>query len=381
MTFELSEEHRLLRNSVREFAEQEIAPLAEQLDVSGEFPHEIFRKMGELNLLGIPVPEEYGGAGLDTLANSIAVEEIARVDGATALGVAAHVGLGISPILAFGTEAQKKKYVPALATGKMLGAFGLTEPNAGSDAGSTQTTAVADGDSYVVNGSKMYCTNGGHAGVINFTAVTDKSLGTKGITSFIVERGTKGLVIGKKEDKLGMRSSDTRVVAFEDMRLHRSQMLGELNQGFVNFLKTLDGGRITIGALALGLAVGAYERALKYAKERKQFGKPIAEHQAIAFKLADMVVGIEAARHLVYHAAMLKDAKKPFKLDASIAKLFASEMSTRVCDDAIQVHGGYGYVRDYQVERFYRDAKLCEIGEGTSEIQRLVISREILKEN
>ncbi len=381
MDFELSEDHRLLRETVRDFAEKEIAPIAERLDVTGDFPHDVFRRMGELSFLGIPVPEEYGGAGLDTLANCLLVEEIARVCGSTALGIAAHVGLGISPILNFGTEEQKQKYLPDLAGGRLLGAFGLTEPNAGSDAGSTQTTARRDGEHWVVNGSKMYCTNGGHAGVINFTAVTDRSKGTKGITSFIVERGTQGLVIGKKEEKLGMRSSDTRVVAFEDMRLHRSQMLGEENRGFVNFLKTLDGGRITIGALALGLAVGATERALKYAKERKTFGRPIAEHQAIAFKLADMAVGIQAARHLIFHAAVLKDAGKPFKKEASMAKLFSSEMATRVCDEAIQIHGGYGYVRDYQVERLYRDAKLCEIGEGTSEIQRLVISREILRES
>jgi alkylation response protein AidB-like acyl-CoA dehydrogenase len=379
MAFEFTEDQKLLRDTVREFAEGEIAPRAEELDVKGEFPLEIFQKLGDLNLLGIPVPEKYGGAGLDTVSNCLCVEELARVDGATALGVAAHVGLGISPILAFGSEEQRQKYLPDLASGKMLGAFGLTEPNAGSDAGSTQTTAVAAGDGFVVNGSKMFCTNGGYAGVINFTAVTDRARGTKGITSFIVERGTKGLVIGKKEDKLGVRSSDTRVVAFEDMRLPRSQMLGELNKGYVNFLITLDGGRITIGALALGLAVGAYERALKYAKERKTFGKPIAEHQAIAFKLADMEVGITAARHLVYDAARLKDQGRPYKREAAIAKLFASEMAMHVCDDAIQVHGGYGYVRDYQVERFYRDAKLCEIGEGTSEIQRLVIAREILK--
>ena len=374
----------MIRETVRGFVAEHVAPKARAIDTSCEFPEDTFRAMAELGLLGVPFPEEYGGAGMDNLAQAIVIEELARECGSTALTVAAHVSLGTFPIYAFGTEEQKRRWVPKLASGEIIGAFGLTEPGAGSDAQGIRTTAVRDGNDFVVNGSKMYCTNGGYAGTIVFTAITGrKATGRPEITAFVVEAGTRGLVVGKQEKKLGMRASDTRMIHFEDCRVPVANVLGgeaQIGVGFSNFMKTLEGGRIGIGALGVGCAAGALERALPYAKDRVAFDKPIAEHQGVAFKLADMAMWIEAARHLVYHAAMLKDAGKPYAREASMAKLFGSEIGTMACDHAIQVMGGYGYTRDYEVERLYRDAKLCEIGEGTSEIQRLIISRSLIRD-
>ena len=374
----------MIRETVRGFVKDAVAPRAKDIDASCEFPMEAMRRMADLGLLGVPFPEEYGGAGMDNLAQAIVIEEVARHCGSTALTIAAHVSLGTFPIYAFGTEEQKRRWVPKLASGQILGAFGLTEPGAGSDAQGIRTTAVRDGNDFVVNGSKMYCTNGGYAGTIVFTAITGKKDGGRpAISAFVVEKGTPGLVIGKQEHKLGMRASDTRMIHFEDCRVPIANLLGgeaQLGDGFANFMKTLEGGRIGIGALGVGCAAGALERALPYAKDRVAFDKPIAEHQGVAFKLADMAMWIEAARHLVYHAALLKDAGKPYAREASMAKLFGSEIGTKACDHAIQVMGGYGYTRDYEVERLYRDAKLCEIGEGTSEIQRLIISRSLIRD-
>jgi butyryl-CoA dehydrogenase len=380
----LQEHHHMLRETVRDFVAKVVAPKAREIDRTCEFPTEAVKGLAELGLLGAPFPEDYGGAGMDNLSQAIVIEEIARHCGSTALTVAAHVSLGTFPIFAFGTEAQKRRWVPKLATGEVIGAFGLTEPDAGSDAQATKTTAVRDGPEWVVNGAKMYCTNGTYAGTIVFTAATGRDPdGRKQITAFVVERGTPGLVLGKLEKKLGMRASDTRMIHFEDCRLPAENVLGgeeQVGVGFRKFMQTLDGGRIGIGALGLGIAQGALDRAVPYAQQRHAFGGPIAGQQGVAFKLADMATWIEAARHLVYHAALLKDAGKPYARQASMAKLFASEIGTRCADEAIQVLGGYGFVREYDVERLYRDAKLNEIGEGTSEIQRLVISRSLLRE-
>ena len=380
----LTEDHQMIRESAREFIAERVKPIAQQIDTSHEFPAENIKALGELGFLGVPIPEQYGGMGMDNVAQSILVEELGRHCGSTALTVAAHSSLGTIPILAFGTEAQRQRFVPRLASGEILGAFGLTEPDAGSDAQGIRTTAVRDGDEFVVNGSKMYCTNGTHAHVITFTAITgEKPGGRKEITAFVVEKGTPGLVLGKLEKKLGMRASDTRMIFFEEMRIPLENVLGgpeQIGVGFRNFMKTLEGGRIGIGALGLGCGLGSLERALDYAKQRESMGKAIINHQEIGFKLADMAVECEAARHLVYHAAMLKDAGKPYGREAAMAKLFASEIGSRCADRAIQILGGYGYTREYDVERIYRDAKLNEIGEGTSEIQRLIISRSLLKD-
>jgi butyryl-CoA dehydrogenase len=377
---ELTEEKRMLRDMVRDFAENELKPIAAQLDEEQIFPHDIVKKMGELGLMGIPFPESLGGAGMDYLAYTIAVEEIARVCGSTALTLAAHISLGCSPIYDFGTDEQKKKYLPHLCTGEWLGAYGLTESQAGSDAGATQTTAVLSGDHYVLNGSKQFCTNGSYAQTVVASAVTDKTKGSRGISCFIVEAGTPGFTVGKKENKLGCRGSDTASLHFEDCKVPKENLLGKEGEGFKQMLTTLDGGRISIAAMALGLGVGAYEAALTYAKERKQFGRPITKFQSTQFKLADMLTQIEAARHLTYWASVLKDQGRPYIREAAMAKLFASETASRVSLQAIQIHGGYGYTRDYPVERMFRDNKLTEIGEGTSEIQRIVIARTILHE-
>ncbi len=374
----LTEEQQMLRQMVREFAENEVAPLAETIDAEERFPHETIEKMAELGLLGVCYPEEYGGAGMDNLSYIIAVEELSRVCASTGITLAAHISLGVGPISLFGTEEQKQKFMPALCSGEKLGAFGLTEPNAGSDAGGTETTAVLDGDEWVLNGSKIYCTNGSVAGTIVCTAVTDRDKGSHGISSFIVESDNPGFRVGKKEKKLGIRASDTVMVHFEDCRIPKDNILGTPGEGFKQFLITLDGGRISIGAMALGIAQGAMERAVQYSQERVQFGKPIAAFQSIQHKLANMATEIEAARHLVYHASRLKDKGMKFSRQSAMAKLFASEVATRTANEAIQVHGGYGYVREYHVERMFRDAKLTEIGEGTSEIQRLVIARSLM---
>jgi len=378
MDFSLTEEQRLIRNTVREFAEREIRPLAQHTDESGEFPWPVIRKMASLGLLGLPIPEKYGGAGADAVSFAIAMEEIARVCGSTAITLDAHTSLASEPILLFGTEEQKQKYLVPLARGEKLGAFGLTEPEAGSDAGATRTTAVLDGDEWVINGQKTFITNGSIADVVVITARTDPAKGTRGISSFIVEKGTPGFRPGRDEVKMGLKGSVTSQLFFENCRVPRENLLGKEGEGYKQFLITLDGGRIAMAAMALGLAQGAYETAVQYARVRVQFGQPIAEFQAIQFKLADMATQIEAARLLVYQAAYLKDQGVRFTKEAAMAKLFASEVAERVCYEAIQIHGGYGYVKEYDVERMYRDQRLCAIGEGTSEIQRLVIARQIL---
>ena len=378
MKIYFNEEHILLRDMVREFAVNEIRPHAQNVD-TGQFPTESIKKMSELGLMGIPWDEKYGGNGMDTIALVIAIEELGKECASTAATMMAHTSLGTTPIAVFGTDEQKAKYLPDLCSGKMLGAFGLTEPNAGSDAGNTQTRAVKKGDGYIINGQKAFCTNAGYAGTIIITALVDDGTEGNQIGAFIVEKGTEGLRIGEPEHKMGWKGSDTRSVYFEDMYIPKENVLGNPSKGFKQFLRTLTGGRITIGALALGTAQGAYERALKYSCEREAFGKQINKFQAISFKLADMATSIEASKHLVYNAAYLKDKGEDIIKEAAMAKLFSSEMCMRVTTEAIQVLGGYGYIKEYDVERFFRDSKILEIGEGTSEVQRIIISREILK--
>ena len=375
----LSEEQQMLRDTVRDLAREELLPQAIEIDREARFPVETFAKLAELGLLGMPVPEEYEGVALDSVSTSLVIAEVAKACGSTALGIAAHNSLCLWPIFEFGSDDQRARYVADLASGRKLGAFGLTESGAGSDAGGTRTVAVRDGDDWVLNGSKCFITNANFAETFVVTAVTDRDAGPKGgISSFILEKGMNGFGIHKGDEKLGLRGSDWGELTFADVRVPDSQRLGDEGQGFVNFMKTLDGGRVGIAALALGLAEGAYELALKYSHERQAFGKPIAKKQAVAFMLADMATQIEAARALVMAAAVKKDAGLPYRKEAAMAKLFASEMAMKVTYDAIQVHGGYGFTTEYHVERMYRDAKLCTIGEGTSEIQRIVISREIL---
>jgi alkylation response protein AidB-like acyl-CoA dehydrogenase len=375
----LKDEHRQVREMARKFADQVVAPRARDLDENEEFPTDIVKQMGELGFLGLPFPEKYGGAGLDTLAYVIAVEEIARACGSTAITLAAHVSLGCGPIYMIGTEEQKQKYLAPMARGEAIGAFGLTEPNAGSDSAGTETRAEKTGGGWRVNGSKIYITNGSVAKFVTFTARTDASKGTRGISAFIMDTATPGFRVGKREKKMGLRGSDTVEIVFQDCAIPEANLLGDPAGGFKAFMRTLTGGRISIGALALGLAQGSYEHAIHYAKERKQFGQPIANFQAVQFMLADMRMKIEASRHLVYNAALLKDAGRDYEKEASMAKLFASEAANWVTDKAIQIHGGIGYCRDVPVERMHRDAKLMEIGEGTSEIQRMIIAREILR--
>jgi alkylation response protein AidB-like acyl-CoA dehydrogenase len=377
MNFDLTQDQMMIKNMVRDFAEAEILPEAEHVDKTGEFPLNTFKKMGELGFLGLPISEEYGGAGGDTISYALAVEEVGRASGSHGLSYAAAVSLGCSPFYYFGTEEQKQQWLKPLAEGKILGAFGLTEPNAGSDAGGTQTTAVLDGNEWVINGSKCFITNVTYAGVCIVTAVTDKSKGTKGITSFIIPTDTPGFRTSTPYDKLGLKGSNTAEIIMEDVRVPKENILGSLDNGFKQFMITLDGGRISIGALSVGIAQAAYEAALKYSQERMQFGQSISKFQAIQFKLADMAMNIELARTAVLKAAWLKDQGRPFTKEGAIAKLFASEICMRACDQAIQIHGGYGYMKEYPVERFFRDAKLMEIGEGTSEIQRIVIARQI----
>ncbi|MFV9505337.1 MAG: acyl-CoA dehydrogenase [Oscillochloridaceae bacterium umkhey_bin13] len=378
MYFVLSEEQELIRRTVREFAEKEIAPRARHVDETGEFPTATFAKMGELGLLGLPFPEAYGGAGADTISTAIAIEEVARACGSTALAYAAHMGLGSAPIFMFGSEEQKRRFLMPAAQGKHLGAFGLTEPHAGSDAGATRTTAVLEGGEWVINGQKMWITNAPMAGHLIVTALTDRDKGKKGISAIIVPGGTKGLSFGKHEPKMGLRGSVSTAVLLEDVRVPKENLLGERGQGFIQFLQVLDGGRVGIAAMALGLAQGAYEASLRYAREREAFGKPIGSHQSVANLIADMDVAIETARLYVYKAAWLKDQGRPFSREAAIAKLYASEISEQVCRDAIQVFGGYGYSQEFPVERMYRDTRLLTIGEGTSEILRSVIAQSVL---
>ncbi|MFN7251329.1 MAG: acyl-CoA dehydrogenase [Anaerobacillus sp.] len=379
MNFELTKEQQMIKEMVRDFAKKEIAPFAIELDKTERFPIETFMKMGELGLLGIPFPEEYGGSGGDTISYILAVEEIGKACGSTGLSYAAAISLGASPLFYFGTEEQKREHLVPLASGKSLGAFGLTEPNAGSDAGGTQTKAVVDGDDFVINGEKCWITNTSFARTVIVTAVTGKDeRGKNRISAIIVPTDTPGLTINTPYEKMGVRASNTTELVLEDVRVPKTNLLGDPERGFSQFLYTLDGGRISIASLAVGIAQAAFEAALKYSRERKQFGKKIASFQAIQFKLSDMAMEIELARNMVLKAAWLKDQNKQFKKEAAYAKLFASEMATRVCNQAIQIHGGYGYMQEYQVERYLRDAKLMEIGEGTSEIQRLVIARQLL---
>jgi alkylation response protein AidB-like acyl-CoA dehydrogenase len=393
-----TEQQYQVRDMVREFSRDEIAPVAKELDQTSAFPWENIKKMGELGLLGVPWSEELGGAGMDQLSYYVTIHEMAKVDASHALTIRAHTNLATSPIVEFGTEEQRRRYVPLLAAGKVLGGFGLTEHGAGSDAGGTASTAVDKGDHYLLNGSKVFITHAGVGEIFSVTARTEPGSGNKGITSFIVTKDTvdlekcralgvghasdlvktKGVRAGKKEDKMGWRASDTRELVFEDAVVPKENVLGTVGLGFVNFLRTLDAGRIGIAALSLGIAEGAYDAALAYAGSRKQFGRPIGSFQGIHFQLADMALEIEAGTHLLYHAAWLKQHGKPFKKEAAMAKLFCSELAMRATTTAVQIFGGYGYTTDYPVERMMRDAKVCEIGEGTSEIQRIVIARHIL---
>ncbi|MFQ6605123.1 MAG: acyl-CoA dehydrogenase family protein [Fidelibacterota bacterium] len=375
-----TDEHRMLVDMVRDFARNEIAPRSQDMDETGTFPEDLVRDMGQLGLMGIPVPEAYGGAGMDMVAYAAAVMEVAKVDASVAITLAAHTSLGTMPIVLAGTEEQKQRFVPPLASGDMLGAFGLTEPSAGSDAGATKTTAVKEGDHYRINGSKMFITNAGYAGLLNLTARVQEDGEDKGIGAFIVPTTTPGVKIMPPEKKMGWRASDTRQLFFEDVIVPADQTLGSAAGGFKTFLQTLTGGRISVAALAVGTAQGAYEKALQYATERTAFGKTICDIQAVGFKLADMATRIEAAKLLVFHTAWEKDQGRDVVKTAAMAKLFASETAMDVTTDAIQIHGGYGYVKEYDVERYFRDAKVLEIGEGTSEIQRLIIKREIIKD-
>jgi len=379
MNFELSDEQQLIRDTVRNFAEREIKPQARELDEKGEFSIELTKRIGEMGLFGMNLPEKYGGQGLDTLSYIIAVEEIARVDGSHAATLAAHNSLGIYPLFGYGTEEQKLKYLPQLCTGDALWSFGLTEPGAGSDSRGSKTTAVLDGDEWVINGSKIFITNG--SSVISkgctVQAVSDAKNGKKEFTTILVEKGTAGFTAKTMHGKMMWRASDTSELYFDDCRVPKENLLGEVGKGSKIMLSTLDGGRLSIAAMGLGLAQGAFEMALAYANERKQFGKPISKFQINAFKLADMATKIELARNLLYKACWLKDEGKAFTKEAAMSKLYCSEIAREVADEAVQLHGGYGLMKDYDVERFYRDQRLLQIGEGTSEIQRLVISRQI----
>jgi alkylation response protein AidB-like acyl-CoA dehydrogenase len=379
MTVEISEETKILRDSIREFAESEIAPHVMEWDEAQRFPLEIVPKLAELGILGVIIPAEYGGAGLSYPEYVVVMEEISRVDGSIGLFLAAHNSLCSNHIYLAGTERQKHRYLPELASGARTGAWALTEPGSGSDAGAARTTAVRDGDDYVLNGAKLFITNACHAEIYVVMASTNREAGRDGISAFIVERNTPGFSVGRKENKLGLRASDTAGLVFEDCRVPADNLLGEEGQGFVDCLRVLDGGRISIAALAVGMARGAYEHSLKYAKERIQFGHPIAEYQAIQFKLADMATGIEAARLLTQKAAEMKQNGLRTTKESSMAKLFAGEVAVQVAGEAVQIHGGYGFIKDFPVEKYYRDVKLCTIGEGTSEIQRMVIARQLLK--
>lgn len=378
--FDLTEEQQAIRDTVARFAREKIAPIAADLDERQEFPEETVKELAEMGILGIGFPEEDGGMGGDALSYILAVEELSRVDGSHGIILAAHCSLGVWPIHAFGSPEQKAKYMPKVCSGEYLSSFGLTEPEAGSDAAGTRTTAVLDGDEWVLNGTKQFITNATRAGVLVVTAKTDKTAkGSKGISAFLLETDAPGFKLGKKEDKLGLRASDTRELIFEDCRIPKDALLGELNRGFPIFMKTLDGGRISIAALALGLGQGALDAAATYSMERKQFGRPICDFQMIQSHLAEMQTELSAARHLTYHAARLKDAGRKYSLEAAMAKYYAATVAMKAATLSVQIHGGYGYTKDYPVERYFRDVKLCEIGEGTSEVQKIVIARELLK--
>jgi len=379
MNFEKTENQKMIAQMVRDFAEKEIRPNVMKWDESQEFPKEVFRKMGELGIMGVLVPEQYGGAGMGYYEYISVIEEVAKVCGSIGLSVAAHNSLCTNHILEFGNEEQKQKYLPKLASGEWVGAWGLTEANTGSDAMRMKCTAVQDDDYWVINGTKNWITHGISGEVALVLVRTGELLDSKGISAFVIERNTPGFSGGKKENKLGMRASETAELIFDNCRIHKSQMLGKEGDGFKQAMKILDGGRISIGTLALGIAKGALDASVAYSKQREQFGQPIANFQAIAFKLADMATEIEAAEALLYQAAYLKNKKLPMTKESAMAKYYASEVSVKVSTEAVQIFGGYGYTKDFPVEKFYRDSKLCTIGEGTSEIQKLVISREILK--
>jgi alkylation response protein AidB-like acyl-CoA dehydrogenase len=380
MEFQPTDEQRQLRNTVRQFAEREILPHVMEWDEAAQFPLETIKALGRLGLTGVIFPPEYGGAGMGYVEYASAIEELSRVDGSVGIIVAAHTSLCSNHIFIAGSEEQRRRYLPKLATGEFIGAWGLTEPGSGSDAGSARMSAARKGDCCVLNGTKTFCTNGHYADVVVVIAVTDRSAHTHGLSAFIVERGTQGFRPGKKENKLGLRASDTAELIFEDCVIPGQNLLGQEGNGFTDAMRVLDGGRISIAALALGIAQCAYEASLRYSRQRKQFGRAISEFQAIQWKLADMATEIEAARLLTVRAAWMKDNGKKTTLESSMAKLYAGEVAVRAANEAVQIHGGYGFIKDYPVEKFYRDVKLCTIGEGTSEIQRMVIARQLLKE-
>jgi alkylation response protein AidB-like acyl-CoA dehydrogenase len=379
MDFQLSDEHLQLKKTVREFAEREIAPHVMKWDEASEFPLATIKELGRLGLLGTIFPPELGGAGMGYVEYATAIEELSRIDGSVGIIVAAHTSLCSNHIFKAGNDTQRERFLPKLASGEFIGAWALTEPGSGSDAAGAICNAVRKGDSWVINGTKTFCTNGHYADVVVVIAVTNRDAATHGMSAFLVEKGTKGFRPGKKENKLGLRASDTAELIFEDCEVPAANLVGKEGDGFVDALRILDGGRISIAALGLGMAQGAFDVALKYSKERKQFGKPISEFQAIQWKLADMSVEIEAARALIWRAATMKDAGKNTTLASSMAKLYAGEVAVRCANECVQIHGGYGFIKDYPAEKFYRDVKLCTIGEGTSEIQRMVIAREILR--
>ena len=380
LNFSLTEDQQSIKQLARDFAETELKPHRLEWDESQEFPFEALRKMGELGFLGTLMPAELGGAGLGASENAIIIEEIARVDPSVALSVAAHNGLCSSHIYKFGSEELRQKYIPALARGEIMGAWGLTEPSAGSDAGGTRTFAIREGDSYIINGSKNFITHGTVGDTTVIMAVTDRAKDARGISAFVLDKSMPGFYASKKENKVGMRCSDTSSLVMENVRVPAQNRIGEEGEGFVQALQILDGGRISIAALSVGTAQGAFEAAVKYAQEREQFGKPIAQQQATQFKLAQMAMKIDAARALMYKAAWLRDSGQAFGKAASMAKLFASEVAVQVSEEAVQIHGGYGYIKEYPVEKFWRDSKLLTIGEGTSEVQRMVIARHVIKE-
>ena len=377
MDFELTEMQKLFKKTVREFAEKEIKPLADKIDKEEYFPKDLYKKMGKMGLMGMTVPQKYGGAGIDRVSYMIALEEISRVCGSTGLILEAHNSLGVGHIYEKGTEEQRKKYLPKILNGEGIAAWALTEPNAGSDAAATQTTAVLDGDEWVINGTKQFITSGDIAEVVTVMAKTDKTQGAKGISAFIVEKDTPGFKVGQLEDKLGVRGSHTAELIFKDCRIPKENLLDKEGMGFIGAMTILDRGRTAIGTMAVGIAQGALDESIEYAKQRQQFGKPIGKFQAIQWMIADMATQIDAARLLVYRAADLEEKGKPFTIEASMAKLFASEIAMKATRNAIQIFGGYGYTREYPLERFFRDAKLCEIGEGTSEVQRMIIARKL----
>jgi len=375
--FNLTQEQQAIRNMVREFAAEEIAPRAAEIDKTGEFPLDLVKKMADLDLFALPFSEEAGGAGADYISYAIAVEEVSRVCASTGITYAAHVSLGCMPVYLFGTAELKEKYLRPMLRGEFLGAFGLTEPNAGSDAGGTQTTAVLAGDEWVINGSKCFITNAAYAGAVTVTAVTDKGKGTDGISAIIIPRGTPGFSISSNYDKLGLKGSNTCELSFDNVRVPKENLLGERGRGFKQFLKVLDGGRVSIAALSVGIGQACLDASIKYAKQRTQFGQPLINFQAIQFKLADMATHMELARTMYLKAAWMRDCGLKYGKEASMAKLFASEKAMAAATEAIQIHGGYGYMKEYPVERYFRDVKLMEIGEGTSEVQRMVIARHL----